>query len=258
VHSPQLARISPERVADELRGMLTLPAQGGDWAWHALLQEFPGLSDVIFRFLGPAPDLKSRAGRIRVFNGFPADNPWPFGLCLAAVSLDWLLFQQPRVDVRTVLEHQSVSRVARALRQSLRISNDEAEQLTGSLEGVGILLADPTPGVAALKRFLARPTATFSRMLLDALGCHIGAERVSTMQSRLDELAQDDYAPLPLITGDDLTAAGLRPGKAFKRALDDTYDAQLEERVKSKEEALELAIRIVRKGSGGADLRSGG
>jgi poly(A) polymerase len=47
--------------------------------------------------------------------------------------------------------------------------------------------------------------------------------------------------PPPLLTGDDLVAQGLKPGPAFKRILDLVYDAQLEDRVRTLEEARELA-----------------
>jgi len=50
-------------------------------------------------------------------------------------------------------------------------------------------------------------------------------------------------APAPLITGDDLVAAGMTPGPSFKKLLDSLYDAQLEDRIKTRAEALELARR---------------
>jgi poly(A) polymerase len=245
-HAPQLKRISPERVADELRRTLTIPESGGDWAWHALLVDFAGLSDVIFRFLGDPPDMSLRRERALVFNGFPAEQPWPFGLCLAAVTLDWRLLQRSPDELIALLERRSVDAMGRAVRQSLRISNEETEEMTGSLEGVGLLLRELSPGIALFKRFLARPTARSSRLLLNALRCHAGAERVRQINERLDELSQMEFAPTPLITGDDLTDAGLMPGPRFKVALDQTYDAQLEGRVMSRKEALELAVRIAK------------
>ena len=69
-------------------------------------------------------------------------------------------------------------------------------------------------------------------------------ERIDPLEQRLDELSRRDFAPPPLITGDDLVAAGLSPGKLFKRILDDVYDAQLEDRVTTKPAALEMALRI--------------
>ena len=56
------------------------------------------------------------------------------------------------------------------------------------------------------------------------------------------ELERTDVNPAPLITGDDLTAAGLTPGPMFRRVLDAVYDAQLEDRVGSKAEAMEMAM----------------
>jgi hypothetical protein len=38
----------------------------------------------------------------------------------------------------------------------------------------------------------------------------------------------------------------LKPGKLFKRVLNDVYDAQLEDRVTSKEDAMKLAMEIAK------------
>ena len=48
----------------------------------------------------------------------------------------------------------------------------------------------------------------------------------------------------PPAPGDDLTAAGLTPGPLFKRVLDAVYDAQLEDRVSTPEQALALALQL--------------
>jgi hypothetical protein len=92
-----------------------------------------------------------------------------------------------------------------------------------------------------LKRFLARPTAPFSRALLAALPPELGVGR-SHVEQRLAELERTEYAPAPLITGDDLTAAGMQPGPTFKRVLDAVYDEQLEGRVVTRVEALRTAL----------------
>ena len=55
-------------------------------------------------------------------------------------------------------------------------------------------------------------------------------------------MRKTDFAPAPLITGDDLTAAGAVPGPKFKLALDAAYDAQLEGRIQTREQAMELAL----------------
>ena len=64
------------------------------------------------------------------------------------------------------------------------------------------------------------------------------------MIPQLDALGKTDYAPAPLINGDDLSAAGLPPGPAYKRILDAVYDAQLEGQLADRSQALDLALRL--------------
>jgi poly(A) polymerase len=56
--------------------------------------------------------------------------------------------------------------------------------------------------------------------------------------------------PPPLITGDDLTAAGYTPGPDYKGWLERVRAAQLDGEVKSKEEALALVARLRGPGHG--------
>jgi hypothetical protein len=69
------------------------------------------------------------------------------------------------------------------------------------------------------------------------------AERISGEVKGL-EADGIGISPQPLVTGEDLIAMGLRPGPAFKRILDGVTDAQLEGRVRTKAEAMELAGRM--------------
>jgi hypothetical protein len=159
-----------------------------------------------------------------------------FGLALAALALDARGGSVPTAaEIRTIVA---------AMRQALRISNDESDELEGALS-FGHLLAETAPSVATMKRFLARPTSAAARSLMAALA-QTGrlSDRIGLVLERLRELEKTNFAPPPLITGDDLTAAGLTPGKLFKRILDETYDAQLEDRIRSKQEAMEMAKKI--------------
>ena len=238
-HAPHLVRISPERIAEELRTMLTPPSRARAWD---MIRRY-ALDNVIFRFAQlPTPPAHPEvaAGRPGVFGNVSPGTRIPFGLALAAVAVEHALARLKQLSDWTDV---SVRQMVKAVRQSLRISNDEAEQMEGTLSGVGHLLRDAHPGVAKLKRFLARPTAPLSRALLAALPPDLAPHRAE-QERRLIELEQTDYAPPPLITGDDLTAAGLKPGPVFKRVLDEVYDAQLEDRVGTKEQALGMALRL--------------
>ena len=68
-------------------------------------------------------------------------------------------------------------------------------------------------------------------------------EKISALKKRMDELEGVDVAPPPLISGDDLEAKGLKPGPVFKKILDAVYDEQLEGKVQSREEAMDVAMR---------------
>jgi len=53
-------------------------------------------------------------------------------------------------------------------------------------------------------------------------------------------MPQEQIRPEPLITGDDLIAAGYKPGPMFKDLLMAVEDAQLEGSISTKDEALGL------------------
>jgi poly(A) polymerase len=147
-----------------------------------------------------------------------------------------------------LVTRQEIQRCERAMREGLRLSNDELGAMVGILEPVTMLLGEVEPGVAGMKRFLARPTAEDTRALLAGLA-ELGmfVERVAWLEEQFEELSTGEVAPTPLVTGDDLVAAGMKPGPAFKRILEAVYDAQLEGRVVTKEEGLGMVGELKHK-----------
>jgi poly(A) polymerase len=236
VNAPKLRGISPERVADELRRMLTAVTR--DEAWD-MLWRF-ALVDVIFRLLPSGEAAEFDEGR-SLFLRLSSWDVIPFGLALAAGVLDYRM-QGDGVDPLPFLGRKEIQRAGRAMREALRISNEELEQMAGILEPLEGLLGAAEPTVAAKMRFLARGTAAGSRELMRAIASlDVHAERVRRLEAEFDELAKGEVAPVPLITGDDLVGEGFRPGPVFKRILDAVYDAQLEGRIGTREEALDMA-----------------
>jgi poly(A) polymerase len=236
VNAPKLRGISPERVADELRRMLTAVTR--EEAWD-MLWRF-ALVDVIFRLLPSGEAAEFDEGR-SLFLRLSSWDVIPFGLALAAGVLDYRM-QGDGVDPLPFLGRKEIQRAGRAMRDALKISNEELEQMTGILEPLEGLLSAAEPTLAAKMRFLARGTAEESRELMRAIASlDVHAERVQRLEAEFDELAKADVAPVPLITGDDLVAEGFRPGPVFKRILDSVYDAQLEGRIGTREAALDMA-----------------
>ena len=245
--APLLKHISPERIADELRLMLTAPTRSAAWT---MLWRFR-LIDVIYRFLPIAAGVRFAPQR-SVFLSLAPGAAVPFGLALAAAGIDvrWQESGHDAGQVHAWLARPGVQKLIKAMRQGLKISNEESDELAGTLEGLHSLLASTEPAVAVMKRFLARPTSGGSRKLLDALDAvGLSGQRIEWLRGRLAELEEEEVAPPPLITGDDLTAAGLMPGPAFKAILDAVYDAQLEQRVTTKADAMAMAMRL-RAGAG--------
>jgi poly(A) polymerase len=60
------------------------------------------------------------------------------------------------------------------------------------------------------------------------------------MSDRYRHAPPEELRPPKLLTGNDLIAAGYRPGPEFSKVLAAVEDAQLEQKIATKEEALAL------------------
>jgi len=230
-----LVGISPERIADELRTMLCAITRDQS---RRLLNELR-LMPILMRFLDAgASEANSRDGAI--FDGLAPRRAIGFGLVLAALIVDWRAARS-NADPALFLTENAARLAVSAMRKSLRISNEESDELAGVTESAH-LLNDAFPRVAVLKRFLARPFSNEARLLLNRIsqaGWH--QERIVRLEAAFESFDPNTVAPIPLLNGDDLVSLGYSPGKAFKIVLDFIYDEQLEDRVSTKEQAIDLA-----------------
>ena len=238
--APRVAVIAPERVAEELRKMLTHPTRGE--AWRLLWSS--GLLGECFRTLPRRPPPEMPAHRLVLSHVAAEPGPISFGLALAATVVE--IERSAGTPLRRVFEPAEVRRASAALRRGLKISNDESAAFEGAM-GLWTSLQDARPTVALMKRFLAGPHSADARVLLESLAFDSSLrQRVEWLLPRLTELAKGDVAPPPLVTGDDLIAAGLTPGPAFRRVLNAAYDEQLEGRLTDPDEARAWATSRVR------------
>jgi len=245
-HAPQLRRISPERIAEELRTMLTPATRRA--AWEQLWKL--GLTPEIFRFV-PLQATGKPDPTMFLFPRAAPGKPVPFGAALAFAAICYQLQSRtPADDPRPLFDAPHVSAAVHALRKSLKMSNEETDAMRLTLSGLGPLLSDAEPGVATMKRFLAGPQSPWSRALLEAISASgMLGPRAGWLRERLAQLETEDVAPQPLLDGDMLTAAGLTPGPLFRPLLDAVYDAQLEGRIATPQEALALALSLAGAGS---------
>ncbi len=235
-HAGQLPRISPERIAEELRNMLGGPTRRGAWKLLGQLELLP----ILFRYASVPPipaDLRTASMTPLVC--LLEDEAAGLGLILAAAAVDLLQAAGVGPDsLGAQLDKAHRGQWRRMARQSFRLSNDEADELDQCLEGLAMLI-DSTPAtLAQLKRFLAWTYAESAMRLVAAVrqwGWH--ATQIDQTLEQLRRLRQTDFAPPPLLSGDDLVAAGFAPGPAFKKILAEIYDRQLEGRINTPEQA---------------------
>jgi poly(A) polymerase len=95
---------------------------------------------------------------------------------------------------------------------------------------------------ATLKRFLRREHFDLHLELhrLDCLASHGDLSTYRFCRERLREIKAEPekLRPPRLVTGEDLIAMGLTPGPIFRETLTRLEDAQLEGKVRTREEAL--------------------
>jgi poly(A) polymerase len=237
-HREQLKRISPERIAGELRLMLTNGTRNEAWQE---LSRF-GMLSVIFRHL-PEKGAKPARSLGLIFPAVAPREPVSFGLALAAAAFSYRASR--RDDIASLFTREEVATTIKACRTALRISNEESALVEGCTELCG-LLGEREPTVAVMKRFLAQPFSPDARRMLRATGERVPGyqSRVQWLEDQFERLSLEEIAPPPFVTGDDLVAHGLKPGRIFKRVLDAVYDAQLEYRVTNKQDAMKMAMDL--------------
>jgi tRNA nucleotidyltransferase/poly(A) polymerase len=230
-----LIGISPERVGDEMRAMLVPPTRRRAVELMRKLDVLP----IVLRFL-PAPK-REQTGTIGLFDLLAPDRPVDFPTAVAAMSLDYLAARN-ELDPLDFITPAVATQVVQAVRQSLRISNEESARLEACLI-LDWMLTPDLPRVAKLKRFLAMPHSDAARLMLETLRANGRAlDRITRVLDQLVSLDDVEVAPDPLLTGEHLIAMGFTPGPAFREVLDFVYDEQLEGRVKTEAEAYTLGL----------------
>ena len=213
-HAPELGAVSRERVGGEVVMMLGHQARAQA---AGMLQEL-GLDVAILGSAAP-----SDFPRLASLSAEASD---------AAALAAWALDRGMSGDV------------AGTLRDALRLSNGTEDAIRDALGLLPRLMAEwPAAGVAAKKRMANHPGYQAAWWLLETTS----PESAQVIAAEVADLAQGiGLAPVPLLSGDDLIAAGHRPGPHFAVALDAAYDAQLAGCISSLEDAMAIAERTFR------------
>lgn len=237
LHASELAGVSRERIGEELRRMLG----HGSRAEAVRLLESLGLD-------GPA--LSDRCIETSRETVAALEESSGFALALAAWAIDRLAARLGRRAGAEDVEREAGLLVDR-LRAALCLSNLETESLRVLLGRRSRTEREWMEGLSVAGRKRAAGAVAFADEL--SLTRARRPEIAAAVARDVERLAGDGIgvSPAPLVTGDDLIGAGLRPGPRFRPALEAAYDAQLEGRVRTREEALEVARVLTKDEQGG-------
>jgi len=235
--APLVRSVSPERIAAELRTMLSRP--GRQRALELLAET--GLMQVVFPEWGPLGE----GGRADQGGNHAPNDAWLEGArMVGALEAPGL----PAALAMLSLEsgEETVSQIAARLRLSNRESNT-ATWLHAALKAFGMDGARVGPADrpwSQVQPWLAHPAAPLLADCLRARAAH-GAGSAATAAWVCAQLARprEQLDPPPLLGGADLLGAGIPAGRAVGQLLAKIRALQLDGGLHSREEAIEWAIQ---------------
>jgi poly(A) polymerase len=133
-------------------------------------------------------------------------------------------------------------KMAAEICRRLRFSGDDTEQILALIEqhmrfGQATLMKEST-----LKKFLRMPRFEEHLALhrADCLSSHGDLGTFEFAREKLATIPPEKMRPVPLVSGEDLIAAGYAPGPLFREILNTVEDGQLEGRLSSRAAALQF------------------
>jgi poly(A) polymerase len=250
--APQIHQVSRERVRDELTKMLT---EGHARRAFELLDQTGLLHEVL-------PEIEAMKGVEQPPEFHPEGDvfvhtllmleklPQPCPLTLAWGVLLHDVGKPPTFrrapDRIRFDDHVDVGvKMAEAICRRLRFSNDDTEQILALIDNHMRFGHVERMKASTFKKFIRLPRFDEHVELhrLDCESSHRNLRVYNLVREKMAELPPEAVRPAPLVTGDDLIAAGYSPGPRFKEILSAIEDAQLEGRLHSRDEALQLVFR---------------
>jgi len=136
-------------------------------------------------------------------------------------------------------------KMAEEICRRLRFSNVDTAQILALVDNHMRFGHATRMSQATLKRFLRMPRFDEHLALhrADALASHRQLSVYDFVREKLAEIPAETMRPRPLVSGDDLIAAGYAPGPRFREILNAVEDGQLDGRLPSRDAALDFVRR---------------
>ena len=245
----QIDQVSRERVRDELSRMLT---EGHARRAFELLDESGLLHEVLpeiaaMKGVEQPPEFHPE-GDVFVHTLMLLENlPHPCPVTLAWGALLHDVGKPPTfrraTDRIRFDEHAKVgTKMAEAICQRLRFSNDETKQILLLVENHMRFGDVERMNPSTFKRFIRLPQFDEHLELhrLDCQASHRSLRLYEFTRKKRAELPPSEIRPEPLVSGDDLIAGGYSPGPQFKEILAAVEDGQLDGTLLSKNQAMKF------------------
>jgi putative nucleotidyltransferase with HDIG domain len=245
--APEISTVSAERVRDEILKILT---EGRPRRGFELLDQAGLLAEVL-------PEVKAMQGVEQPPEFHPEGDVWIHTLMMLeglrapsrTLALGVLLHDVGKPRTFTVRErirfdnHVEVgAKMAEEICNRLRLPTREKERVVELVRHHLRFKDFPNMRRSTQLRFLRMEG--FSEHLelhrLDCLSSHRNLTNYEMARRVLEETPAEEVKPAPLLRGDDLIARGYTPGPIFKHILQAVEDAQLEGKIRSREDALLL------------------
>jgi poly(A) polymerase len=248
----QIHQVSRERVRDELSKMLT---EGHARQAFILLDRTGLLHEVL-------PEIEAMKGVAQPPQFHPEGDVFVHTLLLleklphpCPVTLAWgaLLHDVGKPATFRVAPdrirfdgHVDVGvKIAEEICQRLRFSNDDTKQILALVDNHMRFGQVQQMNEATFKRFVRLPQFDEHMQLhrMDCLSSHGNLAAYDFTREKIASIPPAAIRPAPLITGEDLIAAGYVPGPKFKEILAAVEDGQLEGRLHNKDGAMAFVDR---------------
>jgi len=260
--APRLARISGERVRDELERMLVPPTRR-----DALeLLDATGLLAVVL------PEVRAMHGVEQPPDFHPEGDVWihtclvlealperpSFALALGALLHDVgkpPTFRRAPDRIRFDGHVELGARMADAICRRLRTSNRDRDRVVALVRDHLIWMNVPRMRASRLRRLMAEPHFEELAALYraDVAGCHGRLHAWPYVEAMRERLAEEAAVPPPLLSGCDVLEAGVPEGPEVGAILREASDLQLEGELADREAALAwLQARVSSGGTSGA------
>jgi poly(A) polymerase len=250
--APEINQVSRERVRDEITKMLI---EGRARQAFLLLDETGLLHEVL-------PEIEAMKGVEQPPQFHPEGDVFVHTLLLleklphpCPITLAWgaLLHDVGKPPTFRVAPdrirfdgHVDVGvKMAEEICTRLRFSNDDTRQILALVDNHMRFAHVQQMKESTFKRFVRMPRFEEHLQLhrMDCLSSHRDLTSYNFTRDKMAAMTPAAMRPAPLITGDDLIAAGYKPGPQFRKILSAVEDGQLEGSLRNRDEAMAFVGR---------------